>query len=223
MSAEEEQNLFRAVLLWMVGREERRRRLPGYGDALGQLRRELADRYVVCDSATLETLLPRDHRTELDLSASKRFIFLEAWERAPRIPVMSVYCNFVSTPSVVRLRTALFLLTPNDLGHKVQAVGYRFETPEGPQGRHSYHHAQPIRAFDAAGSELPGAQSWLPTTDPTFAPDADNPISLIFCMLVSLYGADYMKSMVGLKLIPRLRQYLDGTGLHSLRARREAT
>ena len=84
---------------------------------------------------------------------------------------------------------ALFLLDANGTP---RAVGYRFETPE-TAGPHHYYHAQLIRSFGKAGVDwgIP-CPVWLPDTQPAFVLDADDPIELLVCLLVSLYGRGYV-------------------------------
>jgi hypothetical protein len=71
----------------------------------------------------------------------------------------------------------------NDLA----AIGCRFEPPEGP-GIHNYYHAQIFRAFHPGGKELPCCPTWLPESWPAFHLKADDPVTLLVSMVISLYG-----------------------------------
>ena len=75
----------------------------------------------------------------------------------------------------------------------VKSLGYRFESPEGKNnqnaGVHHYYHIQMIQP--------PTCRiDWLPETQPAFPLDADNPVKLLLCVLVSLYGLDYLGTII---------------------------
>lgn len=142
----------------------------------------------------------------LDFLDSGSFIYLKPVEKGGwMIPILSIRYNFRSAKPVTSLRLALFLL---DEAGNLKARGYRFETPssnefdtassneeENPSsiGRHDYYHAQLIISFDKKTSRwsLP-CEPWLPTSQPAFPLDAEDPITLIVCLLVSLYGLNYV-------------------------------
>jgi hypothetical protein len=48
-----------------------------------------------------------------------------------------------------------------------------------------------INAFDR-NDRQEACPRWIPTFDPTFPLDADNPVKLVLAVLVSLYGRDYI-------------------------------
>ncbi len=112
------------------------------------------------------------------------------------VPVLSIKYNFGCTVPEFRCRLGLFLHNNNSL----KALGYRFESPEGERGIHHYYHAQIVRGLinDFPPQECSG---WLPTSQPAFPIDAKNPIQLILCLLITLYGNNYISQL-------KLDQYL---------------
>lgn len=140
----------------------------------------------------LESILPSKAKSLIDLSRSRRFLYLEPIIQGGHfLPVMSFIGEFRTLKPELRLRVALFLL---DSTEKLRAVGYRFETPEGP-GRHSYYHAQPIITFRDGSPQLP-CPNWLSTDHPTLPLDAVDPVTLLLALLISLYGYRYFTEKV---------------------------
>lgn len=69
-----------------------------------------------------------------------------------------------------------------------RSLGWRFEAPEG-SGEHCYWHAQPIREVRRQGDAIPLATpDWLPDTMPAIPLAASDPMQLLVCALVSIYG-----------------------------------
>jgi hypothetical protein len=71
-------------------------------------------------------------------------------------------------------------------------------------GIHHYYHVQIIQP---PTSRL----NWLPDAQPAFPLDADNPVKLLLCVLVSLYGLAYLGKIIReAHNIYRLSDYIDG-------------
>ena len=100
-----------------------------------------------------------------------------------------------------KLRVMLVCLgNCTDEYQKPYGIGFRLETPEcsnqtetpaGNEGIHDFHHAQLIKNFekDDLDSKLQiDCPSWLPTTQPSFPLPAKCPMSLLFCLIATLYG-----------------------------------
>ena len=111
------------------------------------------------------------------------------------LPVLSFGYDFRRSHPEFWIRLALFLFEELDQNNELRAVGYRFESPEG-EGIHHYYHAQLIRAFDKNNEQwripCPG---WLPTKQPAFALDAHSPVTLVACILISLYGRGFISEL----------------------------
>jgi hypothetical protein len=96
----------------------------------------------------------------------------------------------------LRVRVALFFdgLSSNSGGDQrqsVQAVGWRFEPPEGASGAHCYYHAQPISSWNKTSSGRLPVHLPLNESHPAFPLKADDPVSLLAAVLVSVYGHAY--------------------------------
>ncbi len=118
-----------------------------------------------------------------------RYVYLTPTLRDKMIPILSFSYSWNSSMPQVSLRVGLFLF---DSQKNLAAIGYRFESPHG-LGEHHFYHAQLIRTF---GQDLfPQCPDWLPERQPSFALDASDPITLIICLLISLYGFDYIETL----------------------------
>jgi len=114
---------------------------------------------------------------------SNRYIFLEpVLETGIMLPVLALMYNFQKQVPELRLRLTLFRLHNDNL----ETFGLRFETPEATDD-HKYFHAQLIGP--PSGFLSPEeSQRWLPETQPCLVLHAEDEISLLACLLVSLYG-----------------------------------
>lgn len=170
-------------------------------DSAARVHEICEDLYVHWSLATQKQVEALFSKTSLELSSVHAFIYLKpVLQMAPRtklsrswmVPLLTVSCDFNSDFDHTRLRLMLFM---KDQQHnKLQAIGFRFESPESEgDGLHNYYHAQLISAFDKDGIiTLPPCPVWLPVTQPAFALDATSPLGLLICMLVSLYGPEYV-------------------------------
>lgn len=130
--------------------------------------------------------------TKANLTERKAFIYLKPVEKGDWIiPILSISYDFESNFPVMRLRLSMFLVDKED---ELRAIGYRFETPESEgDGIHNYYHAQLIYKFDNDEriKNLP-CPEWVPESQPAFALDATTPLTLLVCMIGSLYGPEYV-------------------------------
>ena len=75
---------------------------------------------------------------------------------------------------------------------ELKSLAMRFETDEGEHqsdgeiGSHDFCHAQLCRAITRRIPAL--TPSWLPDSQPSIPLDAEDQVSLVLCMLTSLYG-----------------------------------
>lgn len=142
---------------------------------------------------------------DVDMRDKKLFVYLEPSERNNLLPLLTIH----TSSNWVHFR-AYALLNVFDEDSKLRTLGIRFETDEGEgdshgTGDHDFCHAQFFKEL-GSGSRLP-IPPWLPDSQPSFPLDADDQVSLILCMLVSLYGGDYVRTR--LKGEINLRKYLD--------------
>ena len=84
---------------------------------------------------------------------------------------------------------------------RLQSLAIRFETDEGDpetdkdRGAHDFCHAQLCTSI---GRNLDATTpSWIPDSQPSFPLDAEDQVSLVLCMLVSLYGGRRVAKRLG--------------------------
>jgi hypothetical protein len=176
-----QRTLVRQILLWLQNRYGAWERNPR-GPA-SRFHDRVHEAYPGFSVTQLECLLSNE--LEFDSSGQNRYLFLEPIDEGSGIvPVLAFRYNFRAHNAELRLQLALFVPHENDLA----AIGCRFETSEGP-GTHDFHHAQLFRGFYGAGGQcLPLCPPWLPTSRPAFQLKADDPVTLLVCMVISLYG-----------------------------------
>jgi len=152
----------------------------------------------------LENLLPSEEQVKSGFGKTK-FIYLNPpLKDLPIVPVVSMNCDFGRFPPLVRLRLVLYMLDQNE---KLRAIGFRFETPEGP-GNHNYYHMQLITGFEKEIPFVmnepshedekfhePSCPEWLPTIQPAFPMCIGNPVSLILYILAGLYGVHHIAEL----------------------------
>lgn len=182
-----EQGLLKQILLWLWGR---------YHKSISNLPIELHEIHdfvsrsypQFTDERELEALLSMDDPPRVDFDYRGKCLVLEPEPSQKIIPAITVMYDFRRSIPEVRFRLALFLLDDQD---KPQALGFRFEAPEG-EGIHHYYHAQSIMNFNGRPLKCPG---WIPEKQPAFALDAQDCITLIICLLTSLYGLDFQREL----------------------------
>ena len=139
---------------------------------------------------------------EVDFSKSERgqVLYLPPLEKNPRcVPILSLYCKLNETQSIAKFRVMLVCL---DKKGKPYGIGFRMETPESMNqdmnttdnvGIHDFHHAQLIRRFGQSNLDiLPiDCPIWLPDSQPSFPLPAECPVTLLLCLIVTLYGRNY--------------------------------
>lgn len=196
-----EQGLLRQIVLWLWSRH--RKAASTLSGKLSDLHDLISAAYQGFNDRELEILLSKQKPPIADFGEHGKVLFLEPIA-GPRcmIPILSLRYDFCRSIPEVRLRLALFLF---DERQNVAAIGYRFESPEG-EGTHHYYHAQLIHDLDQ-GHSLP-CPAWVPTTQPAFALDAENALTLFVCMLIALYGLEYVAELQGAQFWARLRPYV---------------
>lgn len=90
------------------------------------------------------------------------------------------------------------LLTTLDENCNLQSLAIRFETDEGGistgsnLGLHDFCHAQLCNNINKHVKNV--TPQWVPDSQPSIPLDADNQVSLVLCMLTSLYGGKHVFS-----------------------------
>ena len=155
-----------------------------------------------CEPITFERIEYLFKRPELVLNFSDRVLYLPPLKKDPNfVPVLSLSCKLNETQSIARFRVML-ICSDND--KKFRGIGFRLETPEGQnqeeetpanEGTHDFHHAQLIRRLDQTIlDKLPiDCPCWLPQSQPSFPMPAKCPVTMLLCLIVTLYGREGYK------------------------------
>lgn len=162
----------------------------------------------------LELSLPSEDEVEAGFLPN-RYMYLNPINHGQvLLPVIKLKkCDFGRSIPEIRIRLGLFLQHDKD----IKAIGYRFETPEGPATHHHYFHLQMIRGFEIR-SLLPPVDclKWMPDTAPTFPLDVNGSVKLLLSLLISLYGVRDIGTMVrDASLRGRIGRYLGEMSCHS--------
>lgn len=135
-------------------------------------------------------------------------LYLPALEKKDSnfVPVLSLECHLDAEKTVMKLRVMLVCLVKDDQengeAEKFRGIGFRLESPHGDEyederseggekkeGRHDFYHAQLIRGL-GWGPRIESPE-WLPCNQPSFPLTADDPITLVLSLLLTLYGKKY--------------------------------
>ena len=98
-------------------------------------------------------------------------------------------------------------------------IGFRMETPESMNqegdmpangGIHDFHHAQLIRRFGQPKLDiLPiDCPVWIPDSQPSFPLPAECPVTLLLCLIVTLYGRNYYNQFLTQHQIFDIKRHL---------------
>ena len=139
---------------------------------------------------------------EVDFSQSERgqVIYLPPLEKNPHcVPILSLYCKLSDQQGIAKFRVMLVSL---DKKGNPYGIGFRMETPESMNqgvdmpaggGIHDFHHAQLIQRFkqEQLDSKLQiDCPCWIPESQPSFPLPAECPVTLLLCLIVTLYGRE---------------------------------
>ena len=121
------------------------------------------------------------------------------------VPILSLKCKLNKTPSTAQFRVMLISLKKNEKNQTTDefyGVGFRMETPNSMDqnsnptdndGIHNFYHAQLVRKLDSTlKNKLQiTCPNWIPDSQPSFPLPADCPVTLLLCLIVTLYGKKY--------------------------------
>ena len=116
------------------------------------------------------------------------------------VPILSLKCELKETESIAQFRVMLICLKNNKTIDEFYGLGFRMETPGSNvnDGIHDFYHAQLVRKLD---SKLKNklqitCPNWIPDSQPSFPLPADCPVTLLFCLIVTLYGKTYCRQFL---------------------------
>lgn len=157
--------------------------------------------------------------SELVLDFSKRVLYLPPLEKEPNfVPILSLSCILNKIQSSAQFKV---MLVCRDEDEKLCSIGFRMETPESMNqsantvsndGIHDFYHAQLTRKFDQKapdnkqGFDCP---NWLPQSQPSFPLPAHCPVTLLLCLIVTLYGRSYYNNFINIYETSNTQAYKD--------------
>ena len=163
----------------------------------------IISRWIPITFKEIEPLFDED-QLELDFSERGKVLYLPPLTKdAHFVPVLSLDCKWDQTQTQCRARLKVMLVclcNCTDENQKPYGIGFRLETPESKnqsetttnnEGIHDFHHAQLIKKFgkdNLDGRLQIECPDWLPETQPSFPLPAKCPVSLLFCLIATLYG-----------------------------------
>jgi hypothetical protein len=125
----------------------------------------------------------------------QKYLYLPALKENDKdfVPILSLKANLDEHRQEFRLRVMLVCQSEEGV---LYGIGFRLEGPEGDaaidvggEGHHDFYHAQLIKGF---GKQQPGipikTPEWLPCSQPSFPLLANDPLTLVICLLLTLYG-----------------------------------
>jgi hypothetical protein len=205
---DKELGVFRNLILWLFDQYQQLYRDPD--TRLREVLNLVPDHLFVrfSERSQIEKALPSPEALTTDFANADRFLYLPPIERGTfTIPVISLWCDFGKSLPLASIRLVLLIRDSED---KLRRLGYRFETPHGEgEGRHDFYHVQPIQNVfrSRVGYEL-SCPPWMPDTHPSFALDARDPVMLLLCALISLYGIGYVETIARSGNGQMLKSYL---------------
>ena len=158
------------------------------------------------------------HRCPLDgdTHALHSWLYLPVPVRGTiRVPLMNVIYDFTAEHDVVGFQVVGYWLVDN---FEWRASAWRFECPERPGddgniSQHAYFHVQPCQGLRTLNGDMqvPYAPSDAqPGDGPTFPLDAADPIDLLICLLIALYGRRQAAELIREAAVPGLGAHLRG-------------
>ena len=176
---------------------------------LGELHQKISDAY-----QGLTPLLSKNLRQILYDSSGVQMkdwnfvLYLEPIEKERILPLVTIQ----SSPDWVHF-SIYALLTKLNHESDIKSLAVRFETDEGNykmdgiEGAHDFCHAQLCNTISVSYPVY--APEWLPDSQPSFPLDADDQVSLVLCMLVSLYGGKEVRTKLNESGARDLTKHLD--------------
>jgi len=127
------------------------------------------------------------------------------------LPVLTLECRLDDQQDVMKLR--LMLVHCDTSEGKPHGIGFRIEP--GHNNIHGFHHAQLIKNLEgAANVENPPVECPLrfPEKQPCLPLKAKDSVTLVLCLLISLYGIRYCWNFINDHQLSELTSYLEYFG-----------
>jgi hypothetical protein len=142
----------------------------------------------------LEEALKNIHKLCLRIDKSIYLPPLGSGEDEKYIPTLFFECDYSKTNYRISYRVEFYRYI-KEKGGKLHGIGYRFERHEaGNKKEHDYWHVQLITGIE--GINLPECPDWLPGQIPCIPTAANDAVSLLCSLLVSIYGKNTFFKLV---------------------------
>lgn len=142
-----------------------------------------------------EFLSREENELHVNFYDERKYLYLPALKENNKdfVPVLSLKANLDEHRQEFRLR--VMLICRGDEGN-LCGIGFRLEGSEGDavvddggEGHHDFYHAQLIKSFKKHEMGLSiETPEWLPCEQPSFPLLANDPLTLVVCLLLTLYG-----------------------------------
>ena len=128
-------------------------------------------------------------------SDRKAILFLPPLEKDEDfVPILNMECKVGE--SINSMSLYVLLVQEREEGREPRGLAFRFESPENEhyeedsnEGLHDFYHVQFIKGFEYGPEfEIP---QWVPMSQPSFPLLANDPLTLVFALLMTLYGKKY--------------------------------
>lgn len=161
-------------------------------DALKEVRTRGAFANQLKEEALL-ALLPSTERHFADFG--RAYLLLPPSEKAAGfVPLMWMGCDLEKTPVDVRIRVTMFCLN----GRNLEVFPFRLESGAG---RHDFFHAQ------FGNHDIPPTAPWIPQSQPSFPLCANCPVTLVICLLLTMYGLNETGRILNAHQPHQIEQY----------------
>jgi len=155
----------------------------------------------------MESLFPVNSKAvNFNLSEKRKALYLSPTSNQPQfVPVLSLECSMNNTEINIKIRIMLI----QKINDALKGVGFRFEKGEGT---HNYYHVQLIKELQGAkyvSNPVIEYLEWLPESEPAIPIKAKDPVTLLLCSLISLYGLKTCSKLITEHQISELKKYLN--------------
>ena len=167
---------------------------------------ELISSWTPLTEKDTEALFPVNSKSvNFRLSESRKALYLSPTSSQPHlIPVVSLECVIDNTKANIKIRIML-IQKRNDA---LVGIGFRFENGGDI---HQYYHAQLIKELQGSthgSNPVIEHLEWLPESEPAIPLKANDPVTLLLCSLISLYGFRNCSRLATDYQISELTKYL---------------
>ena len=158
-------------------------------DAKSNYESLITRRYPIKD-ADLEEIIEKSYQ-DGKITLGDRFYLPPLEGNKEFIALLFLDCDFKKDPPKVDLRVGMYRFTRES--GVLQGFGFRFEMHDH-SSNHNYYHVQiTTQPHKKLAHEY---VSWIPEELPCVLLPATNPVSLVFCILISFYGRRISERMI---------------------------